>query len=110
MCIAIPMRVLEVRSPAEVVVTRPGRTELADLNFAANPPQVGDLVLVFAGSILRTVSQEEALRIEAALTCVEEAMRTEQTSNMDEAFGDIIENSGRLPEHLQKLVGRPMEQ
>ena len=30
MCIAIPMRVLEVRNDTDVVVTRPGRTELAD--------------------------------------------------------------------------------
>ena len=66
MCIAIPMRVLEVRSESEVVVTRPGRTELADASFADQVPQAGDLVLVFRGTILRTVSQDEALKIESA--------------------------------------------
>ena len=109
MCIAIPMRVLEVRNDTDVVVTRPGRTELADAAFASEMPKVGDLVLVFHGTVLPTVSQEEALRIEAALTCVEEVMRTDETTQADAAFSDIIENSGKLPEHLQKLVGKPMQ-
>ena len=106
MCIAIPMRVLEVRSETDVVVTRPGRTELANASFADNMPKVGDLVLVFRGTILRTVSEDEALKIESALTCVEEAMRTDEAQGADAAFVDIIENTGKLPPHLQKLVGQ----
>ncbi len=109
MCIAIPMRVLEVRNESDVVVTRPGRTELADASFADEMPSVGDLVLVFRGTVLRTVSQDEALKIESALTCVEEVMRTDETDNADEAFADIIANTGKLPEHLQKLVGQKMQ-
>ena len=108
MCIAIPMRVLEVRSESEVVVTRPGRTELADASFADQVPQAGDLVLVFRGTILRTVSQDEALKIESALTCVEEAMRTDRAESADDAFADIIENTGKRPPHLQGLVGQKM--
>ncbi len=72
-------------------------------------PSVGDLVLVFRGTVLRTVSQDEALKIESALTCVEEVMRTDETDNADEAFADIIANTGKLPEHLQKLVGQKMQ-
>ena len=101
MCIAVPMRVLEVRSDSDVVVTRPGRTEIANAM-----PAVGDLVLVFRGTILRTVSQDEALKIESALCCVEEAMRTDEAESADAAFADIIENTGKLPPHLQKLVGQ----
>ena len=78
MCIAVPMRVLEVRSDSDVVVTRPGRTEIANASFADEMPAVGDLVLVFRGTILRTVSQDEALKIESALCCVEAAMRTDE--------------------------------
>ena len=66
MCIAVPMRVLEVRSDSDVVVTRPGSTEIANASFADEMPAVGDLVLVFRGTILRTVSQDEALKIESA--------------------------------------------
>lgn len=106
MCIAVPMRVLEVRSDSDVVVTRPGRTEIANASFADQMPAVGDLVLVFRGTILRTVSQEEALKIESALCCVEEAMRTDAAESADAAFADIIENTGKLPPHLQKLVGQ----
>ena len=106
MCIAVPMRVLEVRSDSDVVVTRPGRTEIANASFADEMPAVGDLVLVFRGTILRTVSQDEALKIESALCCVEEAMRTDEAESADAAFADIIENTGELPPHLQKLVGQ----
>lgn len=48
MCIAVPMRVLEVRNDCDVVVTRPGRTEIANASFADKMPEVGDLVLVSA--------------------------------------------------------------
>lgn len=58
------------------------------------------------GTILRTVSQDEALKIESALCCVEEAMRTDEAESADAAFADIIENTGKLPPHLQKLVGQ----
>ena len=106
MCIAVPMRVLEVRSDSDVVVTRPGRTEIANASFADEMPAVGDLVLVFRGTILRTVSQDEALKIESALCCVEEVMRTDEAESADAAFADIIENTGKLPPHLLKLVGQ----
>ena len=33
-------------------------------------------------------------------------MRTDQAQGVDDAFADIIENTGKLPEHLQKLVGQ----
>ena len=92
MCIAVPMRVLEVRNDCDVVVTRPGRTEIANASFADEMPEVGDLVLVFRGTILRTVSQDEALKIESALCCVEEAMRT------DEAETPPLPTSLKTPE------------
>ena len=38
MCIAVPMRVLEVRNDCDVVVTRPGRTEIANASFADKMP------------------------------------------------------------------------
>ena len=107
MCIAIPMRIKEVLDESRAIGVRPGRTEELDTSFAQNPVAAGDLVLVFKGTVLRTVSQTEALQVEEALKCVEAAMRTDEAVGVDEAFADIIENSGKLPEHLQKLVGRP---
>ena len=108
MCIAIPMRVIELLDANRAVVTRPGRTEEVDTSFAADPVAVDDLVLVFRGNVLRTVTVEEALKTEEALKCVEAAMRTNEAQGVDEAFGDIIENSGKLPPHLQALVGKPL--
>lgn len=108
MCIAIPMRVIEILEGNRAVVTRPGRTEEVDTSFAADSVAVDDLVLVFRGSVLRTVSQQEALKTEEALKCVEAAMRTDQAQGVEEAFGDILENTGKLPPHLQSLVGKPL--
>ena len=62
MCIAVPMRVLEVRSDSDVVVTRPGRTEIANASFADEMPAVGDLVLVFRGTILRKTRRSKSSR------------------------------------------------
>ena len=61
MCIAVPMRVLEVRNDCDVVVTRPGRPEIANASFAYEMPEVGDLALVSRGTILRTASQDESM-------------------------------------------------
>lgn len=108
MCIAIPMRVIKLLDANRAVVTRPGRTEEVDTSFAADPVAVDDLVLVFRGNVLRTVTVEEALKTEEALKCVEAAMRTNEAQGIDDAFGDIIENSGKLPPHLQALVGKPL--
>ena len=33
-------------------------------------------------------------------------MRTDEAESADAAFADIIENTGKLPPHLQKLVGQ----
>ncbi len=106
MCIAIPMRIKEIKNDTEAVAVRPGRTELVNTTLLPEHVNEGDLVLVFRGNVLRTVGQEEALKIEQALACVDEAIQTESASGVDDAFADIIANTGRLPEHLQKLVGK----
>lgn len=108
MCIAIPMIVTEVLDDNRVMAQRPGKTCELDASFSADPVKAGDWVLVFRNSVLRTVSKEEARKVEEALICVENAMRTDTDEGVDAAFGDIIENSGKLPPHLQALVGKPL--
>lgn len=106
MCIAIPMRIVDVLSDTRAVATRPGRTEEVDTSFAESAVELDDLVLVFKGSVLRRVSVEEGMRVEEALTCVEEAMRTDSADGVETAFADILANTGKLPAHLQALVGK----
>ena len=106
MCIAIPMKVSEVLSPTEALVELNGMTREVDTSFSDDEVAAGDHVLVFRNTVLRTIDAEEAEQVERALVCVESAMRTDEASGVDDAFGDIIANTGRLPEHLQKLVGR----
>ena len=91
MCIAVPMRVLEVRNDCDVVVTRPGRTEIANASFADEMPEVGDLVLVFRGTILRTVSQDEALKIEPDYpqALIRRGLALSQLGYADDAFDDL---------------------
>ena len=106
MCIAIPMLVTKVLSPTMAVVSRRGLEQQVDTSFSENEVSLGDHVLVFRGTVLRTVDAEQAQQVEKALACVEAAMRTDQAQGVDDAFADIIENTGKLPEHLQKLVGQ----
>ncbi len=108
MCIAIPMRVTKVLSPTEVLVERNDEVRQVDTSFAENDVAVGDHVLVFRNTVLRTVDALEAEQVEKALTCVEAAMRTDSAEGVEDAFSDILENSGKLPEHLQKIVGQKM--
>ena len=108
MCIAIPMKVTAILGNGFVKAYRSDREETINTMLVVDELSPGDWILVFRGEGLRKVSEVEARRVESALTCVESAMRTGSAHNaqasVDEAFADIIEQSGKLPEHLQKLV------
>ena len=110
MCIAIPMQVTKILTPTAAIVARNDNVQEVDTSFSEDDVAVGDHVLVFRGTVLRRIDEEEARQVEKALICVESAMRTDSAEGVDDAFADIIENTGRLPEHLQKLVGQKPNQ
>ena len=60
MCIAIPMLVTKVLSPTMAVVSRSGLEQQVDTSFSENEVSLGDHVLVFRGTVLRTVDAEQA--------------------------------------------------
>ena len=101
MCIAVPMTVTETRAN-EALCVRPGRSVWADTSFT-DKVVPGDRVLVFRDEILRKIDTAEAQKIEAALTCVDAAM-SGTVSDVDAAFADILENTGKLPPHLAAQV------
>ncbi len=98
MCIAIPMTVTAVDG-IWADIERPGKAFRADASLAGEV-RPGDRVLVFKTEVLRVIDEEEARRIEAALACVDAAM-SGQPPDVDGAFADILENTGRLPPHLK---------
>ena len=103
MCIAVPMLVTAVDGN-EVACERPGRNVKADASMvAADDITPGDWVLVFRSDILRKIDEDEARKIEAALTCVDAAMSGAEP-DVAGAFADILEKTGQLPAHLAALV------
>lgn len=101
MCIAVPMKVTAVEGTF-AHCERPGRAVRADASLIGELAP-GDWVLVFRDDILRQIDEDEAHKIEAALTCVDAAMAGD-APDVDAAFADILENTGRLPPHLAAQV------
>ena len=69
MCLAIPMRVLEiVEDPTglfgshSAVVDADGISKEVRLDLVDRPPEVGDYLIVHAGFAVNTLSEQEALR------------------------------------------------
>lgn len=100
MCIALPMKVTAVNGTT-VHCERTGRAETADASIVEGLIP-GDFVLVFRNEVIRRIDETEAHQIEAALACVEAAM-TGKAADTDAAFADILANTGKLPEHLERM-------
>ncbi len=103
MCIAFPMTVTEVKGDRARVASGE-RAEEADVSLIEGEVRPGDILLVFRGAAIRRIDSEEAVQINAALQCLGDVLEGAGTESVDEAFSDILENTGKLPEHLQRLV------
>ena len=90
MCIALPMKVTAVNGTT-VHCERTGRAETADASMVEGLIP-GDFVLVFRNEVIRRIDETEAHQIEAALA-----------ADTDAAFADILANTGKLPEHLERM-------
>ncbi len=101
MCIAIPMKVTEVPDSCSAIALN--GTEASRVNTElAGKVQVGDWLLVFNGAAQRVMSEEEAIEMRTALHALSDIMGgTATTEEVDDAFADIIANTGKLPPHLQ---------
>ena len=68
MCLAIPMRVMEIKGepgdplmPQVAVVDADGMTREVRLDLTDRPAVVGDYLIVHAGFAIHTLSEEDAL-------------------------------------------------
>ena len=109
MCIAIPKRIQAIETINDIRRATVVRNETAESVSLSMTPQakIGDMVLVFQGNALRVVSESEAQQIDAALTCLGQALEGEMTEEgLRAGFGDLMDNPAQLPPHLQAQVGK----
>jgi len=100
MCMAIPMRVLEVSADGMRARCQ-GRAGEADVDtLLSGPLEAGQWVLTFLGSAREVVSAEEARRIDDALDALE-GLLAGRAVDLDAAFADLTDRTPELPEHLR---------
>lgn len=107
MCIAVPEKIVSLRESEAGLwgkTERAGIVHETDLSLL-DGVRVGDWVLVFRGSALRVVPEEEAMRVEAALRAVSSAAVGEEDAAMIAAgFEDLENPDDRLPPHLKAML------
>ncbi|MDR1529917.1 MAG: HypC/HybG/HupF family hydrogenase formation chaperone [Burkholderiales bacterium] len=99
MCIGIPMRVCEMLENTAWCM-QDGERVLVDMMLVGWQP-VNSWVLTFRGSAVRTMSEEEAKQMKAALLALQQVMMGD-VSQVDTLFADLVNRDLQLPEHLRK--------
>ncbi len=96
MCVGAPMRVVSVDGLSAVCVAE-GRRERLSLALVG-PVSVGDHVLAFMGSAVRTLDAQEAAQIGDALKAVAAAADGQPFEHL---IADLAAREPQLPEHLR---------
>ncbi len=99
MCIGIPAQVVSPQGEMAWCADREG-LKLVDLSLVGPQPQ-GAWLLTFLGAAREVITQEAAHRIDAAIDALASVMRGDP-SGVHAAFGDLIERTPQLPEHLRR--------
>ena len=102
MCVGIPMQVKSLPSEGRAVCVGRGQTENLDVMLLGNV-EAGDWVLAWNGMAVKKITPERAVQVDKALDAVEAAMNG-GTTDVNDAFADIVANTGKLPPHLQKQL------
>lgn len=100
MCIATPMRVLQVLPGAARCVDRHGIEALVDVALVG-PVNAGDSLLVFHGAARELLDAERAAQIDRALSALDSALAGDPLA-IDAAFPDLIAREPQLPAHLRR--------
>jgi len=96
MCIGIPMRIVDA-SGGSALAERAGERVRLD-TMLIDPPRAGDFVLAFHGRAVRTLADDEAARIDAALEAMERVLRG--ADGIEALFADL-DRAPLLPPHLR---------
>lgn len=99
MCVGIPVQVLKVDGIAGHT-TDGKHHEVVDLSLTPQA-EVGDWVLTFLGVAREIITEDEALKITAALGGLQSLMRGE---DLGDAFADLDDRTPSLPPHLQAAL------
>jgi hydrogenase expression/formation protein HypC len=97
MCIGVPLRVVE-SDGAMARCEGNGRSERVNLMLTGEQPP-GTWVLVFQGSAIRVLSEDEARATSDALGALDAALHG---GDVDAFFADLVDREPILPEHLRK--------
>jgi hydrogenase expression/formation protein HypC len=102
MCIGIPMKVAEILDASSALCE--GKNEKGVLNtLLAGNVKPGDWVLAWNGMATRVITEERARDVILALDALTDGAEG-KNPDVDHAFSDILENTGKLPPHLAALV------
>ena len=106
MCVGIPMTVREVYEDGTCLCERDARTERVEIGLAGEV-KPGDLLMVFRGTALRHMTEEEVREVNDVLSALADVMAGDATEETIRAgFPDLVDREPELPEHLKALVGK----
>ena len=105
MCIGIPMKVESLPYPGRAVCSGRGQTENLDVLMLGDV-QIGEWVLAWNGMGTKKITEERARQVDAALDALEAAMNG-QTPDVEDAFADIVANTGKFPPNFD-LYSHPL--
>ena len=91
------MKVESLPYPGRAVCSGRGQTENLDVLMLGDV-QIGEWVLAWNGMGTKKITEERARQVDAALDALEAAMNG-QTPDVEDAFADIVANTGKLPPH-----------
>jgi hydrogenase expression/formation protein HypC len=96
MCIGTPLRIVRTEGGAAWCANG-SRAARLDLALVGDQP-VGAWVLAYQGSAVRTLTEDEARQMTAALDALAAVLAG--AVNVDAYFADLIEREPALPPHL----------
>lgn len=99
MCIGRPMRIVEMHEFSALCAGPDGAQESVDMALVGRQP-VGSWVLVFLGHARNVLEAEQAMRIQNALSALDEVMAG-QAPDIDRLFADLVDREPQLPPHLR---------
>ena len=100
MCVGIPMEIIGTDG-LRAIADDEGTARNIDMALVGEQPE-GTWVLTFLGAAREVIAEEEALKIQAAVSALKSVMGG--TIPEEDAFADIEERGPQLPPHLQAAL------
>ena len=98
------MKVESLPYPGRAVCSGRGHADHLDL-LLLRAGQIGGWVRAWNGMGTKKITVERARLVDAALYALDATMNG-QTPDVEDAFADIVANTGKLPPHLQAQLDK----